>query len=355
MMAKEDKSEQPTPKRLKDARKRGEVAKTPDLSAGISVLAFSIVLVPLWNNVTKKFIHYLIFSIEQVDTYERLLGDLSHIGMQAIAFFATICFPFFVISLLLGFFANFMQVGLLFSGKAIKPAFRKINPVNGFKQLFSKQALMNLLKTMGKFIVVVLFCWKKIQVALPILLNASEFGTEKLLYFLLDFIKELAQQIGIFLVILAFVDYLFQRYSHRKNLKMTKQEVKEEYKQMEGDPQVKSQRKALYQEMSKNTISHVKEASVLITNPTHFAIALRYDPKQDVVPVVLAKGSDELAQRMKKEAKIQKVPMIENRPVARALYAQVKAGDTIPVQWYEAVAEIIALVYQLEEKNKGKL
>src|SRR5699024_6869537 len=182
-----------------------------------------------------------------------------------------------------------------------------------------------------------------------------EFGTEKLLYFLLDFIKELAQQIGIFLVILAFVDYLFQRYSHRKNLKMTKQEVKEEYKQMEGDPQVKSQRKALYQEMSKNTISHVKEASVLITNPTHFAIALRYDPKQDVVPVVLAKGRDELAQRMKKEAKIQKVPMIENRPVARALYAQVKAGDTIPVQWYEAVAEIIALVYQLEEKNKGKL
>jgi flagellar biosynthetic protein FlhB len=136
---------------------------------------------------------------------------------------------------------------------------------------------------------------------------------------------------------------------------MSKQEVKEEFKQMEGDPQVKAQRKAKYRAMTQNAIANVKEATVLITNPTHFAIAIRYDASSEGVPRVLAKGADQLAQRMKAEALKENIPQIENREVARALYRQVEPGDLIPVEMYEAIAEIIALVYQLEESQRGKI
>ena len=136
---------------------------------------------------------------------------------------------------------------------------------------------------------------------------------------------------------------------------MSKQEVKEEFKQMEGDPQVKAQRKAKYRAMTQNAIANVKEATVLITNPTHFAIAIRYDASSEGVPRVFAKGADQLAQRMKAEALKENIPQIENREVARALYRQVEPGDLIPVEMYEAIAEIIALVYQLEESQRGKI
>lgn len=354
-MAKDDKTEQPTPKRLRDARERGEVAKSPDISSSISLLAFAGLIVPLWTYIMKQLIPYLITSIQHVHSYERLLTDLPKLAIQAIIVFVLACLPFFAITLVIGILGNVVQVGLLFSKKAIKPDFKKLNPLQGFKNLFGKQTLMNLFKTLMKFIVVLYLCFGKIRDALPEIMNLSTVGTEKPLQFLLTFVRDLAIQIAIILVVLAILDYIFQRYSHRKNLRMTKQEVKEEFKQMEGDPQVKSQRKAKYQAMIRNTIANVKDATVLVTNPTHYAIALRYDPKEDEVPIVLAKGADDLAQRMKEEARKQGIPMIENRPVARALYPLVEAGDVIPIEWYEAVAEIIALVYQLEESNKGKV
>lgn len=354
-MAKDDKTEQPTPKRLRDARERGEVAKSPDVAAAVALFAFATMLVPLWTYLMKQLIPYLITSIEHIHNYDKLLEELSKIGIQAILVFLFACLPFFAIAILIGIVGNVAQVGLLFSKKAIKPNFKKLNPLQGIKNLFGKQTLMNLFKTLMKFVVVLYLCFSKIKAALSTMMNLSTVGTEKPLEFLLNFVKDLATQIAIILVAIALLDYLFQRYSHRKNLRMTKQEVKEEFKQMEGDPQVKSQRKAKYQAMVRNTIANVKDATVVITNPTHYAIALRYDPEQDEVPLVLAKGADDLAQRMKSEAKLQKVPMIENKPVARALFPLVEAGEVIPIEWYEAIAEIIALVYQLEEKNKGKI
>ena len=354
-MGNDDKTEQPTPKRLKDARKRGEVAKSQDISSSVSLLIFAGMLIPLWTFMTEQLLPNLVASIQRVHNYENLIHDLPKIAMQSLLLFLLTCLPFFAIAVFVGIVGNFIQVGVLFSGKAIKPDFKKLNPIQGFKNLFGKQAMMNLFKTLMKFIIVIYICYNKVKEVLPILLNLSTAGTQKHLFFLLNFIKDLAIQIGIILFALAILDYFFQRYSHIKKLKMTKQEVKEEFKQNEGDPQVKSQRKAKYQAMVRNAISQVKDATVVITNPTHYAIALRYDPIKDEVPIVLAKGADELAQRMKEEAKEQKVPMIENRPVVRALYPQVEPGQAIPVEWYEAVAEIIALVYQMEEQSKGKV
>ena len=217
------------------------------------------------------------------------------------------------------------------------------------------QSLVNSIKTILKFSLVFYLCYQQFVEAMPDIMQLSQVGTQQLLGFILEFTKTLMQQIAIFMFVISIIDYLYQRFNHTKKLKMSKHEIKEEHKQMEGDPQIKAQRKARHREAMRNAVANVKEATVVITNPTHYAIAIRYDAKSDEVPKVLAKGTDELAQKMKEEAKKHAIPMIENRPVARALYPLVEAGDFVPVEMYESIAEIIALVYQLEEQKKYKI
>ncbi|WP_430617643.1 flagellar biosynthetic protein FlhB [Enterococcus sp. AZ188] len=355
MAEKDGKTELPSAKRLRDARKRGEVPKTQELAAAVSLLVFSFLILSLWQFFAASFLPYFSQSLAQLADYQTSLADLPKLGVQSILLLLLLCAPVFLVALGVGLITNYAQVGLLFSGKAIKPDFKKLNPISGIKQQFSLRSLMNLGKTLAKFGVIVYLCYQQFLAAVPVLLGLSEVGLEKTILFMLLRAKELFLQISIFLMILAVVDYGYQRYSHRKNLMMSKQEVKEEFKQMEGDPQVKAQRKAKYRAMTQNAIANVKEATVLITNPTHFAIAIRYDASSEGVPRVLAKGADQLAQRMKAEALKENIPQIENREVARALYRQVEPGDLIPVEMYEAIAEIIALVYQLEESQRGKI
>ena len=355
MSEKDGKTEQPRAKRLRDARKRGEVPKTQELAAAVSLMVFSFMLLPLWHFFAQRFLPYLTRALEHLYLFEASVADLPRLGLQSILLFFLLCAPVFVIAYAVGLITNYAQVGILFSAKAIKPNFKKLNPLAGLKQQFSTRALANLAKTLAKFGIIVYLCYQKFLAAVPTLLGVSEVGLEKTVYFLIERAKDLFFQISLFLIVLAVGDYVYQRYSHRKNLKMSKQEIKDEYKQMEGDPQVKSQRKAKYREMTRNAIAHIKEATVVITNPTHFAIAIRYDAENEGVPRVLAKGADQLAQRMKAEAAKENIPMIENREIARALYRQVEPGDLIPVEMYEAIAEIIALVYQLEENERGKI
>lgn len=355
MSDKDGKTEQPTPKRLKDSREKGDIPKSSDLVPALSLFAFSMVFLPLWEYVTTQLIPLMTSSFQRLANYETLLNDLPKLGVQTIGFFFLLCGPFLIVSVLVAYLGNLVQVGLLFSTKVIKPNFKKLNPIAGFKNLFGMQAIMNSLKTIAKFILVFYLCYQKFVAVLPEITKLNQVGTQQLLSFLLNFAKELMFQIAIFLFVIALGDYMYQRYSHRKKLRMTKHEIKEEHKQMEGDPQVKAQRKAQHQANMRNSIAKVKEATVVITNPTHYAIAIRYQVGEDDIPTVLAKGMDEIAQKMKEEAKKLQVPMIENRAVARALYPLVEAGDHVPVEMYESIAEIIALVYQLEEKKKQKI
>lgn len=355
MADKDGKTELPSAKQLRDARKRGEVPKTQELTAAVSLLVFSFLLLSLWQFFAETFLPYFSRSFSQLANYQNSFTELSKIGIQSILLLLLLCAPVFLVGYGIALVTNYAQVGLLFSGKPLKPDVKKLNPLNGIKQQFSTRSLANLAKTLAKFGIVVYLCWRQFVAAVPVLLGLSEIGLQKTIYFMILRTKALFFQISLFLVVLALADYAYQRYSHRKGLKMTKQEVKEEFKQMEGDPQVKAQRKAKYRSMTQNSIASVKEATVLITNPTHFAIAIRYDAENEAVPRVLAKGTDELAQRMKEEARKANIPQIENRTVARALYKQVSPGDLIPVALYEAIAEIIALVYQLEEEQQGKI
>ena len=355
MSDKDGKTEQPTPKRLKDSREKGDIPKSSDLVPALSLFAFSIVFIPLWEYVVTQLIPLMTYSFQRLWNYESLLSDLPKLGVQTILFFFLLCGPFLAVSVLVAYLGNLVQVGLLFSAKVIKPNFKKLNPISGLKNMFGMQSVMNSLKTIAKFLLVFYLCYQKFLEVLPEITKLNQIGTQKLLGFLLTFAKELMSQIAIFLFVIAIVDYMYQRFSHRKKLRMTKHEIKEEHKQMEGDPQFKAKRKAQHQAHMRNAVANVKDATVVITNPTHYAIAIRYQAGDEDIPKVLAKGMDDIAQKMKEEAKKLKVPMIENRAVARALYPLVEAGDHVPVEMYESIAEIIALVYQLEEKNKYKI
>lgn len=355
MSDKDGKTEKPTPKRLKDSREKGEIPKSSDLVPSLSLFAFAIVFIPLWEYLVRQLVPFLTLSFERLHTHETIMHDLPKFTIQMLAVFALLVLPFFVVSVLVAYIGNVVQVGLLFSTKVIKPNFKKLNPISGFKNLFGMQTLVNSVKTILKFLLVFYLCYQQFIGALPDIMKLNQVATPQLLAFLLDFAKTLMQKVAIFMFVISIVDYLYQRFNHTKKLKMLKQEIKEEHKQMEGDPQIKAQRKARHREAMRNAVANVKDATVVITNPTHYAIAIRYEAGGEDVPKVLAKGTDEIAQKMKAEAQKLNIPMIENRPVARALYPLVEAGDFVPVEMYESIAEIIALVYQLEAQKKYKI
>lgn len=354
-MDKDGKTEKPTPKRIRDSRKRGEVAKSPDIAIALSLVGFAFLLNPFMTFLVKNFLPFLINNLESLASFQAIYRDLPRALIQAVLLFFLVGAPFYIVAIVLGIMANILQVGLLFTWQPLKPNFKKMNILTNFKQMFSLRAIMNTIKILSKLGIVIYFCYREVTKSLPQLLNVATLGTTKLLTYLLQFAHTLFLKVAVCLVVLSIVDYVYQRFQHQKTLKMSKQEIKDEYKQMEGDPKIKAQRRAQYQSMLRNAIAHVKESTVVVTNPTHYAIAVRYKKEQDEVPTVLAKGADLIAQKMKEEAEKHNIPMIENRPVARELYAKVEPGQPIPLGLYEALAEIIATVYQIEEQAKWKI
>ncbi len=352
---KSDKTEKPTPKRIREARKEGQVAKSQDLGAAAVLLGLAGFFIPAWQFVIQNYLPYMVASLQNLTIYQAQMNDLPKVAVQAIWLVVLGSLPFMAISLGIGLFINLVQTRLNFSVKAIKPDFKKLNPLTGVKNMFSMQALMNLAKTIAKLAVIVYLCVKKYQAAISTIAQLSQMEMGQILYFVLHFAQELMLQIALVFLVLGGLDYIYQRHSLMKQLKMSKQEIKEEVKQSEGDANIKAQRKAKYQQLLQNAIANVKDATVVITNPTHFAVAIQYEKDGLGIPQVIAKGADEIAQRMKAEAKKLDVPMVENVPLARGLYAKVKVGDVIPDEFFGPVAEVLALVYQLEEEAKHKI
>ncbi|MCP0886238.1 EscU/YscU/HrcU family type III secretion system export apparatus switch protein [Ligilactobacillus sp. WILCCON 0076] len=352
---KASKTEKPTARKIRQARKEGQIAKSQDLSAATVLIILAVVFIPAWEFVIENYLPYMISSFQRISDYKTQINDLPKIAIQSIAIILLGSAPFMVVSIFVGLLINILQTRLNFSAKHLKPEFSKINPLKGLKNMFSIQAIVNLAKTLAKLGIIVYICYNKYKASIATITNLSSMEMGQILYFVLHFAQGLMLQIAAILIILGLLDYIYQYYNLMKQLKMTKQEVKDEVKQNEGDAQLKAQRKGKYQQMLRNSIANVKEATVVVTNPTHFAVAIKYEKDALGIPQVIAKGADEIAQRMKAEARKFEVPMIENIPLARALYAQVKVGSVIPDEFFGSVAEVIALVYQLEEKAKYKI
>ncbi len=352
-----EKTEQPTQKRLKDAKKKGQVAKSQDLSSAVLLLV-AVGLLWLAGNFLGG---YALESIrEQYQAATIFKGEMteeivfSAFGKGLISF-ALILTPLFAVVWVFAFAVNYLQVGSIFAPEAIKPKFSKLNPAEGFKNKFLKlRPYIELLKTFLKMVITAVVAGWVLWAARGDIVLLSEKPLDVAVAYTFGLVVEIGFKIGIVFLILGGVDFFLQRYLHRRDMKMTKHEVKQEYKETEGNPLIKSQRRFLHRELlSEGLAAAVKQADVVVANPTHVAVALKYDKKQNNAPVVSAKGADLMAAQIRKLAKDSNIPITRDVPLARALY-EIEIEDEIPEELFEAVAVVLRWVYELaEEKGKG--
>ena len=271
--------------------------------------------------------------------------------LKAILYLLVTVAPYLVAAFIVCFMSQKIQIKWKVTAKPLKPKFSKMNPLNGFKRLFSKESLFNLFLSIVKTIVFGYVAYSVIIDNAGIFISVYDLNIKDCLGILFSLETEIGFKVSAAYVILALADLIFQKWKHKKDLKMSKQEVKDEYKNQEGDPQIKGQQKQrMRQAAQRRMMQAVPEADVVITNPTHFAVALQYDRNSSNAPVVTAKGADYLAYKIRDLAKENDVEIVEDKPLARMLYANVEVGDEIPPELYQAVAEVLAYVYRLQNK-----
>jgi flagellar biosynthetic protein FlhB len=264
--------------------------------------------------------------------------------------------PVVLTAVLLGLIANVFQVGLMFELETLTPHFDRLNPVNGVKHLFSTQGAMNLLKGIAKMLVVGSICYSTVKNAIlsGLLINAIRMPIQATISVTGSLLWNLGLRVSATLFILAVLDYIYQKYAFEKRIRMSVSEVKQEAKDADGDPKIKAKIRRIQREIARRRMMRdVPKADVVVTNPTHFAVALKYDPN-DQAPRVLAKGLDEVAEVIKEIAREHKIPTVENKPLAQALYKLVEVGDEIPPSLYEAVAQVLAFVYRTYHRHRRK-
>lgn len=353
-MAEGQKTEKATPKKRRDERKKGNVLFSNDavsvvvLLSGIAALAVTI---PMAAEHIRQFLHLCLSMAGPEDGYE-----FSGIGRQLLLQFLKTAVwavgPLLLITTAAGIGATLFQTKMLVSGESLRPKFSRIDPIQGAKRLFSLRSVVDALKGFLKIVVLLFLIYRFLAGVINTFPKFLSTDLSAACSHLLNLAVSLAIQITIAYIVLAAADFLYQWWDYERQLRMTKQEVKEEFKQTEGDPQIKGRIKELQRRMAQSRMMQkVPEADVVIRNPTHFAVALRYKPKQDAAPVVLAKGQDYLAQRIVQTAEAAHVSVIENVPLARALYASTEVGHEIPPELYNAVAEVLVYLYRLDSKQ----
>ena len=273
--------------------------------------------------------------------------------MKLLIAFMKIFLPIGLLIMVFGIIGNLIQTGLMFVGEGLKPQISKLNPINGFKNMFSLKALGNLVKSIVIIVVLFNIGYSFLEKNFEGIIKSGDIYLPFLLDTIIELIKGLLGRICLAVVVIAIIDYVYQRYTHNKELKMTKQEVKEEYKQMEGDPHIKGKIKQKQREMAnQRMMQSVPSAAVIVTNPTHISIAIRYERGKDTTPVVVAKGADNIAFKIREIAKEHDIPIIENKPLARLIYKEVEINQEIPEEMYQAVAEVLVAVYKIKNKYK---
>ena len=266
--------------------------------------------------------------------------------------FGLVVLPIVVPIMIMGMIASLMQSGFIFTGEPLKADLKKLNPISGFKKIFSTRSLVDLLKNLAIVGTISVVAYDFINDNYLTIMNYGSLKIEAILAVFGDLVIDVFFKIAIIMLIISISDYAYQRYKHNKDLKMSLQEIKEEYKQQEGDPQIKSRIRQKQREMaSSRMMQAVPDATVVITNPTHLAIAIKYEQGGDNAPIVVAIGADNVAIKIKEIAKENDVPIIENKPLARLIYKELEIGSEIPADMYQAVAEILALVYKLKERK----
>lgn len=354
-IASDEKTEEATPKRKSDARKKGQIARSKDVGLAITFIATILVIVILSDTVVGSFKKNIIYFLSEAGSIELTNGTVKGLTSLVLSKMATTLLPIVLPIMLAGVAASLMQSGFLIVKDAIKPSLGKLNPINGFKNMFSKRSAVELIKNLISISIIVYLAYSYVKDNFYKILNIGNLYLPTMGVEVKSLLLGIFYRIAIFVVAVAAIDYLVQVLLHKKEMRMTKEEIKEEYKQMEGDPQIKSKIKQKQREMSRRRmIDSVGDATVVITNPTHLAVAIKYEEGNMEAPQVVAKGADLLAMKIKEKARESDVPIIENKPLARMIYEQVEIDKYIPQDMYQAVAEILAMVYKLDKKKRAK-
>lgn len=348
-----DKTEQPTPKKKKDERKKGNVAKSREVSNALTLIGAVLGIGIMANNIIKQ-LKLFIMSTFKMDFKIEINNGISHsMFTEGLFTFMRIFIPIGIIILSLGVISNIMQTGFLFSKEALKPKFSKLNPIQGLKNMFSQKSAVAFLKNTLLLIALGYIGYLFVEKNYINILKIGNVYFPYMLYSIIEIIKNLFNMAIIIAVVIGISDFAYQLYSYKKNMRMTKQEVKDEYKQAEGDPLVKSQIRQKQKQISgQRMIQNAKDATVIITNPTHISIAIRYEREVDSAPIVIAKGADILAKKIREIAKENNIPIVENKPLARLMYKEIDVDQEVPADMYEAVAQVLVAVYKIRNRYK---
>lgn len=343
-----DKTEQPTEHRRNEARQKGNVARSVDLNAAGMMLAAAIAISYFGPSFTRAMAELMHASLQNAGVVQFDRGITLARFWDLAKLLAVNVLPILLAMAAAALALNLAQVGFLLAPEVIQPQLSRINPLDGAKRLLSMRALMKLAVSLGKLAVVVAVAGLSIYSMLPGFLGLLESSIGSIIQQIEKSVVVLAYQLSAALVTLAGLDFLFQRWKHEQDLRMTKHELREELKQMEGDPLIRQRRREAHRKLTQaRELQQVQHADVVITNPTEIAVAIKYDPQTMPAPAVVAKGMGEIAARIRQIAIEHNVPIVERKPLARALYRDVKVGQSIPVEMYEVFVEIMAYVYRL--------
>lgn len=350
-----EKTEEPTAKKLNDARKDGKVAKSKELNSAFDLILLFLLLKIFMSYLYNGFLEVFQYTYTKMPDFVKSsakeingnsTGAFLHMVLLKIL---QLVMPFFIAGVILAVIVTILQVGWKVTAKPMEPKLDKFNPINGFKRFFSKDALFELLKSLVKIIVVCYVAYTSIRKNADDLFILYDIPLVQAIMLCGKVILDAGFRISIVYLIIGIADLIYQKHKFHEDMKMTKQEVKDEYKNTEGSPEVKSKQRQKMQEASRRRMMQdVPKADVIITNPTHISVALQYDSNQAKAPIVLAKGEDYLALKIREVAKENHVEIVENKPLARMLYANVDIGQEIPPELYQAVAEVLAMVYNLK-------
>ncbi len=353
LLSMSDKTEEPTPKKKKDARKQGNIAKSAEVNKAMTFIAILVVIYMMSGSIISELQGFIVnilsgdFSMTMNDNTIRILM------FKVMMSFMKIVLPISLIIMVFGILGSLIQTGLFFSMESLKPKFSKLNPLTGLKNMFSMKAIVNLIKSMVVICIMIYLGYSFMSKNFEGIIKSGDIYLPYMFNIVLDLIKSILTSITLAVAVVAALDYGYEKFSHKKGLKMTKQEVKEEYKQMEGDPHIKGKIKQKQRQMANQRMMQaVPSSTVIVTNPTHISIAIRYEQGKDTTPIVVAKGADEVAFRIREIAKSHDIPIIENVPLARLIYKEVDIDQEIPEEMYKAVAEVLVAVYKIKNKYK---
>ena len=352
-----EKTEEPTAKKLDDARKEGQVAKSQEIATAFTLLALFLLLRFIYPFMATNFqgifsrVYNNIPNVARTYDGRLPVNYINSMLVNAILTMLLVSAPFLIAGFIIAFLSDLVQVGFKPTSKPLQPKLSKLNPISGMKKIFSTRKLFELGKSLLKLAVMAIVIYSFFTGRTESLFLLYDMPLSQAIGLMGNLIISLGLRIAAAYMVIAFIDLIYQRRKFRKDMMMTKKEVKDEFKNSEGDPQVKGAQKRRMMEASRRRMmQQLPQADVVITNPTHYAVAIKYDAEEADAPIVVAKGADYLAQKIKEIAKENDVEIVENKPLARMLYANVEIGEMVPPELYKAVAEVLAYVYHLKGK-----